>query len=100
MPTGRSGCASYNAHMIIEPGQTPASSVLSPQTKQFLNRLLVGEPSLATITGVGDTELYAGQITARIHRLTGGREVESERWQEAFRNLSADITGSRDPMGM
>jgi hypothetical protein len=97
VPTGRSGCAGYNVQMITEPGQTPVSSVLSPQTKQFLNRLLVGKPSLTVIDQVSDSELYAGQITARIARLTMGREVESERWQEAFKNLSADITGSQDP---
>jgi hypothetical protein len=94
-----SGCAGYIAHIIVEPGQTPVSSVLDPQTKKFLNSLLVGKPSLSIIDTVSDSQLYAGKVTARIARLTSRREVEAERWQDAFKpgRLSAVITRSQDP---
>jgi hypothetical protein len=50
-------------------------------------------------TGYGQDTFGSDEITARITRLTMGREVESERWQGAFNNLSAEITGSQDPDG-
>jgi hypothetical protein len=96
-----SGCAGYKAHMTVEPGLTPTAAVLSLQTRDFLSQLLVGKPSLAHLNPVIDTELYAGQVTAKIAPLRSHRRAESEPWQDAFKPgaLARDITGSADSDG-
>jgi hypothetical protein len=60
-PTANSGCGSYVAHLVVEPGATPTSAVLSPQTKLFLNALLIGKHLMTTVLPITDTELFSGR---------------------------------------
>src|SRR5262249_32309247 len=94
-----SGCAAYNGHIGVEPGQTRVSAVLSPEVKAFLNKLLVGKPSMTKVRPRVDSDLFAGPVTARVALLTSHREVEGERWQETFKPgaMSREIAVSKDP---
>ena len=82
-----SGCAAYTARFVIEPTQAPTQAQLSRETKAFLNKLLIGEPSFKTIPPATDSELFAGAVTPAILPFTSHREVEPERWQEDFKQV-------------
>ena len=60
---------------------------MSREAAAFLNKLLVGDPSFQAIPRPTDSELFAGPVTAAILPFTSHREVESERWQEAFKQV-------------
>ncbi|GJG88861.1 hypothetical protein tb265_40420 [Gemmatimonadetes bacterium T265] len=103
-----SGCAGYVAYLNVTPGQTPVASTLSAQARAFLTRLLVGAPLLRNLPVVASPELYTprvarraggrgprgGTVSARVLPLTSHREVEGERWQDAF--APARLRGASD----
>ena len=94
-----SGCAAYTARFAVEPSQAPTQARLSREAEAFLNKLLIGEPSLNLIPPITDSGLFAGPVTAAILPFTSHREVEPERWQETFKpgKLVDGLARSKSP---
>jgi hypothetical protein len=84
-----SGCAAYKIEWTVERGVTPVSARLSDETKDFLQKLIVGSSTAEKEKPPQPTELYGAEITENRKRLTVQRDDEPELWQDFLQSDEA-----------